>query len=319
VPARHRAKVECIRAWLVHTLEHNALPPIDRALAGDALAHLGDPRFHGEEFWCLPDDDLLGFVEIPAGTFRMGSAADDDSAFDDEKEAHDVDLPTYYIARYPVTVAQFCLFVGANPEYRWEGESRPQGPWNHPVVWVSWYDAVAYCKWLTACLQERWDGLPERLQKALHGRQWQIILPSEAEWEKAARGTDGRRYPWGNEPDPNLANYDETGIGSTSAVGCFPGGASPYGLDDMSGNVWEWTRSLYENYPYPESEVVRAKREVLWAHRHHKTKPHVVVDALRVGPAATGAAHVRRMIPEGAAAPDAGSISRRLQEVTLKL
>src|SRR5262249_49526862 len=124
-------------------------------------------------------------------------------------------------------------------------------PPNHPVTYVTWHDAMAYGDWLTVRLRE-WPETPEPLASLLRQPGWRIILPSEAEWEKAARGTDERRYPWGNDPDPDRANYGDTGINTTSAVGCFPGGASPYGVEELSGNMWEWTRSLWgENFTYP--------------------------------------------------------------------
>jgi formylglycine-generating enzyme required for sulfatase activity len=262
VAERHRPKVERIRTWLVHTLQHNVLPAVGRAQAGDALADVGDPRFRVDA-WSLPNEPLLGFVEIPAGPFLMGSDDPLDSLLLKTSPQHKVTLPGYYIARYPVTVAQFSVFVDTSG-YEWGHRSRQQGAENHPVVYVSWHDAVAYCNWLTARLQE-WPGTPEPLATLLRTEDWRVILPSEAEWEKAARGIDGRVYPWGNESDPNRANYDETGINTTSAVGCFPHGASPYGVEELSGNIWEWTRSLVGNYPYPVRQAARAKREDLQA------------------------------------------------------
>ena len=96
------------------------------------------------------------------------------------------------------------------------------------MVYVSWQDAVAYCEWLTGRVKDRG---------------WRIQLPTEAQWEKASRGEDGRIYPWGNARiQPERANYSDTGIGSTSPVGCFAKGISPYGVLDSVGNVWEWCR-----------------------------------------------------------------------------
>jgi len=175
----------------------------------------------------------------------------DPQAYDDEQPQHEVDLGEYYIARYPVTVAQFKAFVEAS-KYKPGDPDSLRGLPNHPVVWVTRYDALAYCDWLTT-------QLPNLLPELRQG--WRVTLPSEAEWERAARGTDGRIYPWGPEFDPNKANIEETGIGGTSAVGCFPAGVSPEGLLDASGNAWEWTRSLWADYPYPVPGSQRKARE----------------------------------------------------------
>jgi formylglycine-generating enzyme required for sulfatase activity len=241
------------REALVRGMTGEEPPALARVQAGNVLAELGDVRFRND-IWYLPNEPLLGFVEVPAGPFQMGSEKEIDSgAFDDEFPQHWVDLPTYYMARYPVTVAQFRAFVG-------ESGYEAQGPWeswsgldSHPVVAVTWYDARAYCEWLTERLRS-WEGTPEPLARLLREGGWQVRLPTEAEWEKAARGTDGRIYPWGDEPDPNRANYGDSGVGSTSAVGCFPGGASPYRVLDMSGNMWEWCHSLYQPYPYKQED-----------------------------------------------------------------
>jgi formylglycine-generating enzyme required for sulfatase activity len=233
----------------------------ERVAAGDTLAQLGDPRFRADA-WYLPHEPLLGFVEIPAGPFLMGSdKARDPEAGDDELPRHEITLPRYFIGRYPVTVAQFRAFVEASG-YQPQRQDALQGLPTHPVVHVSWDDTLKYSEWLTARLRE-WPGMPEPLATLVRQEGWCVTLPSEAEWEKAARGTDGRRYPWGNEADSNRANYGDTGINARSAVGCFPGGVSLYGIEELSGNVWEWTRSVYDRYPYPAAQEVLAQRENL--------------------------------------------------------
>ncbi len=174
---------------------------------------------------------LLGqpFVYIPLGDFIMGSDPTLDVLADqNEQPRHTLQLAGYWMARYPVTIANFRAFVNKT-DYEPRGASYRQELDNHPVVDVTWYDALAYCTWLS-----EQAGLP-------------VTLPSEAEWEKAARGIDGRRYPWGNEePVARLCNFEQaTPVGNYS-----PQGDSPYGCADMAGNVWEWTRSVYRPYPY---------------------------------------------------------------------
>jgi len=249
-----RELVARVRGRLVQLLQGGHLSPVERAAAGDTLARMGDLRFRADA-WYLPAEPLLGFIEIPAGPFLMGSTKYDQEALADEMPQHKPSLPGYYIAHYPVTVAQFRAFVDASG-YIPEAENSLHGRLNHPVVDITWYEAIKYCQWLTERLRE-WEGTPEPLASLLQQEGWQMSLPSEAEWEKAARGTDGRPYPWGTTSDPARANCYDTRIGSKSAVGCFPTGASPSDCLDMAGNVWEWTRSLWGSdlgkpkYTYP--------------------------------------------------------------------
>jgi formylglycine-generating enzyme required for sulfatase activity len=134
---------------------------------------------------------------------------------------------------------QYQTFVAATGHPapgHWPEGAYPPNKSNHPVVYVNWHDAVAYCQWLSEATGK------------------ECRLPTEAEWEKAA-GWDveqgvKRTYPWGDEFDASLCNTVESGIGDTTPVGVYPGGASPYGVMDMSGNVWEWCSSFYWDYPY---------------------------------------------------------------------
>ena len=265
-----------VRQQALSQLQDTRLNPAERMAVGDTLARLGDPRFRADA-WFLPDEELLGFVEIPAGPFLMGSTKNDRHANNDEMPQHELILSRYYIARYPVTLAQFRAFVEASG-YEPNSETSLQGLPSHPVVNVTWYDALAYCEWLTQVLGQK-EGTYEILGTLIGEKGWQVTLPSEAEWEKAARGPsagsgDGRVYPWGSEFDASKANTRETGIGRTSMVGSFPQGTSPYGVLDLSGNVWEWTRSLWgeefgvPNFQYPYNstdgrENLEAPKEVL--------------------------------------------------------
>jgi formylglycine-generating enzyme required for sulfatase activity len=224
--------------------------PASEAESGGPIVLPSDlPGFRADA-WYLPDDELLGFVEIPAGPFLMGSdRARDPLAFDIERWSPTtaqgtVDLPSFYIARYEVTVAQYAAFVRASG-YRVADEGAFGGGPSFPVVSVAWTDALAYSRWLHETLAA-WPETPEPLARLLR-EGWRVTLPTEAEWEKAARGDDGRVFPWGDEPRPERASYQGPG---PARVGAFDCPECPYGLADMSGNVWEWTRSPYQPYPY---------------------------------------------------------------------
>ena len=219
------------------------------------------------EAWQLPDDPLLGFVEIAAGSFLMGSdAVIDPMAFDIERWSSTnaqavLELPTYYIGRFEVTVAQMRSFVQATG-YPIDGQALGGAP-GHPATFISWPDALAYSRWLDEILRTSPD-TPEVLSTLLEGG-GQVTLPTEAEWEKAARGSDGRIYPWGSEPRPDRATYQARG---TTAVGSHQCPECPFGLSDMAGNVWEWTRSPYQPYPYnPIDDFEDLGNESLWVMR----------------------------------------------------
>jgi formylglycine-generating enzyme required for sulfatase activity len=217
---------------------------------------LGDPRFR-KDAWYLPREPQLGFVHVPAGPVTVGSdMARDDWARDDEQPLFDVDAPEFYIARYPVTVAQFRAYLedaGLEPR---DADSLKGAP-NQPVVWVYWEEAMNYARWLTEQLRD-WQETPETVQRLLLEEGWEVCLPSEVQWERAARGRDGRLYPWGDTFETDRANTRETGLGRPSAVGAFPRGASPFGALDMSGNVWEWTSSEYRPYAERWQQAVSA-------------------------------------------------------------
>jgi formylglycine-generating enzyme required for sulfatase activity len=284
-----------------------------RIAAARALGELGDPRFEqcrgpAGDYYLLPP-----VLTIAAGSYQIGS---DEGLYADESPVHDVHLETFAIGRFPVTNAEWRLFIdakGYDDERWWQGEDaqrwrrgegtaagpkqqwhqdrqwlrdNPQkiaelldegritskqaedweairqmpdaefeelldgwypggrqsepGYWNdpayndpvQPVVGICWYEARAYCAWLSAQSGQLWR------------------LPSEAEWEAAARGRDGRRYAWGDDFDPVRCNTFESHVRGTTPIGVFPGGDSAEGLVDLSGNVWEWTSSAYHPYPY---------------------------------------------------------------------
>lgn len=273
-------KERCPRLWAVLKQErftfdvdpkvldlliHLSAPPVEappEAKAPPARPEVArPPRERVEKAAVRPEavERLVpSWVEVPAGPFLMGSRPDNPLAADDEKPQHEQPMPyAYRIGRYPVTNAEFARFVEAkgydNKDFwteagwKWKGDRKGPARYggefdqpDHPVVGVSWYEAVAYCNWLTQTL---------RASGGLAAGEV-IRLPTEAEWEKAARGEHGREWPWGDEFDPTKANTAEGGPMHTTPVGQYsPAGDSPYGCADIAGNVWEWCSTKWvESY-----------------------------------------------------------------------
>lgn len=273
---------------LHRTMRNDAnIPGSIRVQAGALIASLGDPRDEVLEV------DAISFCFVPGGDFWLGQGQ--------EKTRYTGLVHSFWISQFPVTNAHFTAFMAAggyqNNDFwaeatavdRWqdgktkdwelnEWRSQPQNfgyPFqlpNHPVVGITWYEALAFTRWLTA----HWQ------QSGLIAPGWTVTLPSEVEWEKAARGglhipanpliepigstlieptfnpqenpQPQRPYPWGNRLTTDHANYRRTDVETTNAVGCFAGGASPYGCEEMCGNVWEWTRSKHASYPYDPAD-----------------------------------------------------------------
>jgi formylglycine-generating enzyme required for sulfatase activity len=180
----------------------------------------------------------------------MGSKDDNKLAYDWERPQQALDLPDFWMAQFPLTNEQYAQYA-SKEKHPVEGWAKKK---NHPVVNVSWNDAVAYCKWFN-----------EQHKTQLRANGLTLHLPTEAQWEKAARGEYGNEWPWGNEFDKNKCNSNEGKKKGTTPVDAYPSGASPYGVMDMVGNVWEWTHTLFKEYPYKaedgrESEKVAESR-----------------------------------------------------------
>ncbi|RRR75217.1 MAG: NACHT domain-containing protein [Candidatus Viridilinea halotolerans] len=258
-----------------------ALPLSERIEAGTALGQLGDPRLplaiaqwqtelarRNENFglpagyWCYVPSGRYQIGDWPGDEQRSGSGVVgklQSAARRILAGGAMIQLPTFWLARYPITVAQYAPFVavGYAPDaerwwtphgWQWKQRNKHTEPWgwretdynspNQPVIGVTWYEATAYCAWLS-----------EQLQPSGYG----VRLPTEAEWEAAAAyDAQGQRrsYPWGEvEPTPELAIYDASKLGRAAPVGCCPAGVAPCGALDLAGNVWEWTCSHGEGYP----------------------------------------------------------------------
>jgi len=226
--------------------------------------------------WTLRAHDK-DMILIPAGDFLMGSDQIDSEGkssefgfakplYLDEHPRQTISLPAYWVDRYEVTQEAYAAFVtatGATSPKHWVEGRPPTGKERVPVTGVNWHDAQRYCTWRDK------------------------RLPTEAEWEKAARGTDGREFPWGEEYDGKKANTGDAARGGLVEVGSFPEGRSPYGVEDMAGNAWEWTSDWYLPHPHSTYQSGQFGRTLKilkgggWGGTGHYALPHFYRSAYR--------------------------------------
>lgn len=272
IDRRNRYLIRSIKRKLRSIVDKGNLPAVERSEVAEILGEWGDDRTGVGIKDGLPD---ILWCTIPQGEFLMGVTEEqiqeinstqwgENWSFKRETPAAKVYLDEYKISRYPITQSQFQIFIDADDGYTnpiWWTKAglkfledtqlkRQEYDWGHkpnfPCTNVSWYEAMAFCHWLG-----------KRLNLS-------IRLPSEAEWEKAARGTDGRFFPWGNNFNDQMLNNENAEVGKVCAVGCFPLLNGPWGEDsplDMAGNVWEWCTTICEvvpgepiPYPYDDSD-----------------------------------------------------------------
>jgi len=258
--------LEKTKKWLAVLIECGALTSEERSDVGDILSRLGDPRFEESQarlpLWFGGErEKALGLVGVNPGLFIMGSRSDDpDANADEHGNPPQIGIDQkFWMFRYPVTVAQYQAFIDAKgyetrnlwtgSGWEWLKRSKQTLPlqWqaqrfftNRPVVGVTWYEAAAYAAWLNIQLRQKSGQVPVN---------YGIRLPTEAEWERAARGSTGNRYVWGERWNNNYANT-QARIGHATAVGIFPDGTTSKGIMDLMGNVFEWCQSRYRSYPY---------------------------------------------------------------------
>ena len=232
-------------------------------------AYSGPLAGFDQDLFYLPDDDLAGFVAIPAGSFTMGSnPALDRMAYENERWSRtqrqgEPTLPLYYIARFETTRAQFAQFVADTGMAEQAVEDNFSVAGDLPVTQVNWPEALAYTRWLDEQLRSSPD-TPDEIKEFLDSGA-RVTLPNEAEWEKAARSDDGRIFPWGSRPRNNLANIGNDELVPVGSISCDE---CAYGLSDMAGNVWELTRSPLRDYPFsPDLDTGNLQAEPLFVMR----------------------------------------------------